>query len=64
MLTCIIFFQGCGLRTFPIGGVLEAPGLVTGIPTIAATLNNALYVSKLLRLVSVFLHQEYLMKPF
>ena len=49
--TQIQFIQGCGIRTFPIGGILDAPSQVTGSPTSTAVINNAVFVSKLIRLV-------------
>jgi hypothetical protein len=45
----LIIFQGCGIRTFPIGGILDAPTQVTGSPTSTIAINNGVFVSKLLR---------------
>lgn len=41
--------QGCGLRTFPIGGILDIAGQTTGTPTSSVAVPNAVFVSKTLR---------------
>jgi len=47
-------FQGCGIRTFPIGGVLDAPTQRAGTPVTSAVLTNLVYVSKVIRLAFSF----------
>ncbi len=46
--------QGCGIRNFPIGGILDAPTQLTGSPTSTAIINNAVFVSRLVRFVTLF----------
>jgi hypothetical protein len=54
LVSLLHIFQGCGIRSFPIGGILDAPTQVTGSPTSTAVINNSVFVSKLIRFV-VFL---------
>jgi len=48
-------FQGCGIRNFPIGGILDAPTQLTGSPTSTAIVNNAVFVSRLIRFVALLI---------
>ena len=45
----IKIFQGCGLRSFPIGGMLDAPTQVTGTPVSSAVVQNSVFVSSVKR---------------
>ncbi len=51
---CTVIFQGCGLRSFPIGGILDAPTQFSGSPVSTAFVSNAVFVSKLTRSVALF----------
>jgi len=56
----VMLLQGCGIRSFPIGGLLAAPTQNTGTPTNpAVNILDSVFVSKIVRWVKkVLLHNS------